>query len=100
MKPHRPKAVYVGKTTRVPPTPCLECGKVVDAGTGVGSKAKPHAGAICICLACGHLQAYAWDLSFRELTDEEILGVAGDERIVKLQAARAAYAKWKAKRGG
>ena len=37
-------------------------------------------------------------MPFRELTDEEVIAVAGDERIVKLQAARGAYAKWKAER--
>ena len=93
------RAVYIGKSTRHKPSPCLNCGKVLDAATGIGNKAKPRAGAITICLACGHIQAYAWDMSFRELTDEEIVAIAGDERIIKFQKARGFYEKWKARKG-
>lgn len=82
------KAVYLGKETRHQPVPCLDCGKVLDAAMGVGHKSKPRAGSITVCIACGHLQAYAWDMQLRELTDEEMRDVAGDERIIAIQKAR------------
>jgi hypothetical protein len=85
---HR-KAVYVGRKTRVPEAACLGCGKVMDAASGLGTKRKPKPGNIGVCLYCGHLQAYGWDLKFRPLTDEEMLEIAGDERIVAANTARA-----------
>lgn len=87
---HR-RAVYVGKTTRTPsPSPCLGCGKEIDAGTGVGTMRKPRAGAIALCFYCGHLAAYDSALHLRPLTDEEMLAAAGDERIIAMQKALAA----------
>jgi hypothetical protein len=91
MSKHRRAAVYVGKTTRTPsPSPCLNCGKEIDAGTGVGTMRKPRAGAIAICFYCGDIAAFDSALHLRPLTDEEIIAVAGDERIITLQKALAA----------
>jgi hypothetical protein len=97
----RPKAVYLGKTTRTPgKCTCLNCGKVIDAGTGIGHRYKPRAGAIAICFYCGHVMAYDSRLQFRPLTDEEIVGLAGNEVILKAQTARAmAVALKKAREG-
>jgi hypothetical protein len=93
----RPKAVYIGKSTRHKASPCLSCGAIMDAATGIGNKAKPHAGAITLCVKCGHLMAYTWDMSLRELTDEEIVDIAGDERVLAIQRARAVYIAIKGK---
>lgn len=88
MKQQRPAIdTHLGKTTRTKPTTCPNCAAPLDSGTGVGHDRKPRAGAICICFKCGHLMAYAWDLSFRELTDEEVIACAGDPRIVNAQNA-------------
>ena len=88
-------AVYMGKESRHEPSACLNCGKVLDAATGIGNKRKIRAGAITICIACGHLMAWSGS-AFRALTDEEMVGIAGDERVIKMQAALAEYRKWKA----
>jgi hypothetical protein len=81
---------HLGKTTRTgKQTSCPSCGAPIDSGTGVGHNRKPRAGAICVCFKCGHLMAYAWDLTFRELTDEEMHAVAGHPTILKLQEALA-----------
>lgn len=93
----RRRAVYIGKSTRHKASPCLSCGAVLDAATGIGNKAKPRAGAITLCVKCGHLMAYAWDLSLRALTDKEIVDIAGDERVLAIQRARAAYIAVKGK---
>jgi hypothetical protein len=86
----RERDTHLGKTTRTgKPTPCPNCGAACDSGTGVGHGRKPHAGSICVCFKCGHLMAYAWDLTFRELTDEEMVACAGHPVILKLQEALA-----------
>lgn len=86
MSKHR-RALYLGKSTRHKASACLDCGAVLDASTGVGNKAKPHAGAITMCIKCGHLMVYAWDMSLRPLSDKETVEVAGDERIVAMSNA-------------
>jgi hypothetical protein len=69
-------------------TPCLGCGAMLDSGTMIGGTGAPHPGALSICWKCGHLQMYAEDMSFRPLTDAELLEVAGDPRIVLANTIR------------
>jgi hypothetical protein len=85
----RRKAVYMGRQTRHEPSKCLGCGKLIDTASAIGSKRKPRPGSITICLICGHLQAYGEGLRLRPLTDREMVEVAGDERIIAIQKARA-----------
>jgi len=49
---------------------------------------KPASGDVTVCLYCGHIMAFAEDLSLRELTNEEAREVAGDKRILAIQRAR------------
>jgi RNase P subunit RPR2 len=68
---------------------CLNCCRLVDDATCVSRvEAQPKPGDITICLYCGHLMAFAKDLSMRELTGSEMRMVAGDKRILAVQAAR------------
>jgi hypothetical protein len=85
---------YLGKTTRTGPNLCPSCGKLVDAATGVSNQRRPTPGSIIICISCGHLAAYDDQLKIRPLTDEEVIGVAGDERIITLQKARGLAIKY------
>ena len=39
---------------------------------------KPSPGDITICMDCRHLCAFAEDMSLGELTDDEVVAVAGD----------------------
>ena len=91
--------LYVGRSIRHEGSPCLGCGKILDAGAGVGHRKKPHPGAISICLACGHIQAYGAGLKLRELNDEEILAIAGDKKILTIVRA-AGYAREFSDKGG
>ena len=96
----RPKqlkgAEFLGKTDyRHKPTPCLGCGKLLDAATGLNHDNNPCPGDVSICFSCGHIQVYADDLSFRELNDEEMVDIAGDKRIVEFQTIRAMAMKEK-----
>lgn len=75
--------------TATKPTPCPSCGKQLDAYTAIkeGKKARP--GDITLCWYCGHIMAFADDLTVRNLTDDEVVAVAGDRRILAAQKARA-----------
>jgi hypothetical protein len=77
----------LGKTDHVmPDSACLSCGKRLDRATMSNGDHRPSPGNITICaFGCGHIMAFADDLSLRELTDNEIIDVAGDPRLVQLQ---------------
>jgi len=78
---------------RYRPQPCTNCGKVLDAGSRPGdeeytpehSKQQGH-GAAMICLACGHVMILE-DGTLRDLTDKEIIELAGDRDLVMIQNA-------------
>lgn len=68
---------------------CPNCGKRLDAATCfTDPAAKPAPGDLTICFYCGHLMAFADDLRVRQLTDPEMVEVAGDPRILALQRVR------------
>lgn len=50
----------------------------------------PSPGDITVCMYCGHLMAFDRKLRFRQLTDAEMIEVAGDERIIAVSKARKA----------
>lgn len=70
------------------PQPCLNCGVMMDAATNVADNKLPGPGDIAICLYCGHLMAFADNLTYRPLTDAEMFEAAGDPRIIAAQKAR------------
>lgn len=75
-------------TTRLPERECLQCGKKLDAASCLADDtAVPRPGDISMCIRCGHLMTFADDLSYRELTEEELLEVPLDE-VSQLQRAR------------
>jgi hypothetical protein len=84
----------VGTDRDMPPSACTNCGHVMDVASSVSendndNNPQPEAGAFTICITCGHIMAFADDLMLRDLTDEEIVMVAGDKRIIAVQQARA-----------
>lgn len=76
----------LGSTIRHKPSPCLACGKLLDASNAVGDDEPPEPGSITICM-CGHIMAYGDDLAMRALTDAEMHAVAGDPDILQAQEA-------------
>ena len=81
----------VGKDHKVPLSPCTNCRYEMDAVTGISETEDditPDSGAFTICIKCGHIMAFTDDLTLRDLTEEEIVKVAGDKRILVLQWAR------------
>lgn len=67
---------------------CLNCKKELDAATGVNNKSKPKKGDITICIACGHVMCFSLDLKLAELSDEEIIEIAGNKNMLLIQEAR------------
>jgi len=85
-----------GGSHRVPESACLNCGMKLDATTAVleyGFDATPDPGDLAVCICCGHLMAYANDLSLRELTDDEVRETAGSGALIAIQRARAQMKK-------
>ena len=79
----------------MPTAPCPNCGKVLDAATNVSNDGQAEPGDISICLYCGHINAFADDLTLRNLTDAEMTMIAGDPLIIAVQNMRAEVIKKK-----
>lgn len=82
----------VGNACDVPLSACTNCGHLMDAATGVSedeSDPTPSPQSFTICIRCGHILAFAEDLTLRDLTDAERVMVAGDKRLIAIQRARA-----------
>jgi|HubBroStandDraft_6_1064221.scaffolds.fasta_scaffold647247_2 hypothetical protein len=76
----------------VTPSPCTNCGKVMDAASVAGKgDDTPTPGDITICFYCHHLMAFADDMTIRDLTDEEIKECAGDPTLVVAMKALARF---------
>jgi hypothetical protein len=71
--------------TRTPKNKCLACGYVIDAASSTPDypdNPPPSPGDIALCLNCAHLHLFADDLTLRELTDAEMVEVAGDPEML------------------
>lgn len=63
---------------------CPWCGKVNELATGVEGAEVPHAGAISLCVSCGHWSIYELDfigLRQRKPTEEEWMDMEDDETV-------------------
>lgn len=84
--------MQVGEDVHTPKCSCVACGCTIDAATGVSDNDEmpsPKENDITICLECGHLMAFKPDLTLRELTGAEIVEIAGNPLVVKVQTVRA-----------
>lgn len=79
----------IGEPRRLVPSKCLSCGSKNDAATSVDGDYSPEPDAITVCFHCGHIMSYDDELRLRELTREEQIEIAGDERILAIERARA-----------
>jgi hypothetical protein len=72
-------------TADTQPSPCTNCGKINDAATSVDlDSAKPGPGDIAVCLYCGHVMAFDEQIRLRNLTDAEVINIAGDPKLVRV----------------
>jgi hypothetical protein len=69
---------------------CLNCGALLNrvASLEEDSDHNPSPGDISVCLNCGHILIFTEDLGVRELTEEEVIAVAGRKEIVKFNRIR------------
>lgn len=84
------KSFRMGDDNKVPESACPSCGYMMDAASCVSREndGRPEPGDITVCIRCGHIMAFADDLTLRDLTDEEAKAVAGDQRLLAIQKAR------------
>jgi DNA-directed RNA polymerase subunit RPC12/RpoP len=66
---------------RMPGHKCSNCGSKLDGASGIDHRHAPEPGNLSVCGYCGHLRAYAEDLSLRELTSEEMRDVMRDPEL-------------------
>lgn len=78
----------IGPEAVMVPSSCTACGTPLDRATGVDTDDNPNPGDVTICFRCGHIMAFATDLTMRELTDTEAKEVAGNKTILAIQRAR------------
>jgi hypothetical protein len=80
-------------------SPCTNCGRVLDAASLVSADTiAPAPGDITVCTYCQHLMAYASDMTLRDLTDAEIVELAGNEDMLEVQAFCTLFNEYRAKR--
>jgi len=88
----------------MPPSPCLNCGRINDGAVNAMGMQHPEPGDITICLQWRHIMAYDADMKLRALTDDEVVKIAGDKKIVRVIEAMGKLAsdeerkKWKRRR--
>jgi hypothetical protein len=77
------------KTGKRIATNCLNCFHILDVHDTFGKKdAKPKEGDISLCGYCGHIMAFNADGTVRPLTSKEVYDIAGDPKLIKLEAVR------------
>lgn len=84
----------IGKKHRTEPSLCLNCKSSLDAAAMLDGDSAPSPGDFTVCVDCGYVMVFADDLSFRELTHEELLE-ANDDPDVRM-VVRAVIARHEA----
>ena len=74
---------------------CASCGIELDAARPLRATHEPRPGDISICIYCSYIMAYADDLALRELTDKEMIEIAGEPELLKAVAITKAFREWK-----
>jgi hypothetical protein len=81
--------------SRLPSNACLNCGKVMDAAAHPTADHRPKPGAVAVCGYCGHVMMFDDQLKFRELTDDELVDIAGEPELLAAQKIAAGLRAWK-----
>jgi hypothetical protein len=84
------KSFRMGPNQHLPESACTNCGHVMDAANCVSTdgEGKADPGDITVCIICGHVMAFADDMTLRDLTAEEAKEIAGNKALLALQEAR------------
>ena len=71
-------------TARTQPSPCTNCGAINDAATSVDlDGVNPSPGDFALCIDCGHIMAYDEQMQLRNLTDADVIEIAGNQKLVQ-----------------
>lgn len=85
--------------TRLPPSSCTGCGRLMDAaGTmGADDDSEPSPGDLTICIDCGTVMQFDADYSLKPVTIEMIMQMSPEERneFGRMKATVAAYLRWR-----
>jgi len=65
-------------STQIPETRCLKCQSLTNASSNVTGVDRPKPGDVNVCAYCAHVMAFADDMGFRELTEEERAEILSD----------------------
>jgi hypothetical protein len=68
----------------IPACDCLNCGRSLDAATGITGAEAPVPGSLSICVYCGAVTIFAGDLSLRPLDEAEAASLTGDVLTMQL----------------
>ena len=84
------KSHRLGPEHQMPESACTSCGKLLTAVSVLDHEEPvlPSPGDFTVCITCGHIMGFNKDLSLRELTDAEMIEVAGNDGILAIQWAR------------
>lgn len=74
---------------------CLSCGEILDALSHPDHDALPEEGCITVCAYCRHIMALNADFTVRELTDAEMIDVAGNAELLAVQRLLDEFEQWK-----
>lgn len=76
------------RNTKLPNPKCPACSTVMEGAVDPTGNEVAKPGAISLCFSCGHLMAFTETMGLRDLNDEEMLAIAGDPDLIKLQKVR------------
>lgn len=72
-------------SSRLPPSPCPECKKVMDGATCFNEDAVPGPGDVTVCMYCSALLVYEKDMQLRKMTPEEERKLPDEARTTVFQ---------------
>lgn len=83
---------------KIRPATCTNCGTELDGCASAADDDMPGADDFTVCSECGHVMAYTAEMTLRDLTDAEMIELAGDPVLLAAQHECAAYKAWIARR--
>lgn len=83
------------ETYKIKKQPCLNCGAVFDGASSIDHTNEPKPNDLAICIECGHIMMYDENFTFRQLTDTEIVEVAGLPEVLNAVEEASKFRKWK-----
>lgn len=75
-------------TTRLPADYCPWCGYLIDAASPLEGKATPKPDDITICLSCGSILQFDFNLKIQKITDQKVREVMSAKSYEGLMKAR------------